>query len=506
MSHQPESAENTREHAFDSPATASQLSTGTSAFPPPPLDLQASAGGALQMKAESEDEASASAQPIQQMASHDTGCGCDVCQMQVTQAKQAGGTVQMQVAQMQRFQDRNDIRVFQDDHTFDNGEVGLRQQIQIYTLPAGESVTVSCLNDEQEEENRRQSVVFTGDWVQENPAAIAVLNGRIRHEMAAMIENGHDNLIEGWLTEFEEAGHDQGRLEQLEEDLGRARARAGREGWDAERAMNTGPYLVEEGSRGASWLGRGYNSDHTADQNLSEEDMEALLRRRADSGDRRAENAIWERENASSFNSQPAGIRHRRIRELVSQRRISPGTSRPTPENSDPDPRLQNKLYTRYTRLHAAWDIGGPENTAVYTPLNGHVISIGNSTTYGNHVRIRHDHAPPTTAGPGRRGQARGEETEVPVTTHYCHLNTVLLRPGQSVFAGQAIGLLGDTGSGGMHLHFSVVLRGGLSSANEAASGLRPREWWQQVTGSDNPYRPASQSEEEGAQGEQTEP
>jgi murein DD-endopeptidase MepM/ murein hydrolase activator NlpD len=103
-------------------------------------------------------------------------------------------------------------------------------------------------------------------------------------------------------------------------------------------------------------------------------------------------------------------------------------------------------------RLHRGIDIGADRGTPVHAVDNG-IVSLavsacteGNGACgggFGNHVRLTH-----------LQNAAFNE-------TVYAHLQTVTVRHGQTVSAGQVIGTLGNTGrSTGPHLHFETW-RGG---------------------------------------------
>jgi len=73
----------------------------------------------------------------------------------------------------------------------------------------------------------------------------------------------------------------------------------------------------------------------------------------------------------------------------------------------------------------------------VYSVLDGTVERTGEDTRSGRWVRIRH---------------ARG------LLSAYAHLDRIDVSPGQSVRAGQPIGISGNTGTGtGPHLHFRLI-------------------------------------------------
>ncbi|WP_409298016.1 peptidoglycan DD-metalloendopeptidase family protein [Peribacillus sp. SCS-26] len=85
---------------------------------------------------------------------------------------------------------------------------------------------------------------------------------------------------------------------------------------------------------------------------------------------------------------------------------------------------------------HKGIDIAAPINTKVMASKAGEVSRAYFSHSYGNVVFIQHE------------GQYE---------TVYAHLNSILVKPGDSVKGGQAVGLMGTTGhSTGVHLHFEI--------------------------------------------------
>ncbi|MCB9453655.1 MAG: M23 family metallopeptidase [Anaerolineaceae bacterium] len=105
-------------------------------------------------------------------------------------------------------------------------------------------------------------------------------------------------------------------------------------------------------------------------------------------------------------------------------------------------------------RVHHGIDMPNPIGQTVRAAGSGTIVwaadglrieggAFQNSPSYGNVIVIRHDF--------GYRGQ--------PLFTLYAHLSAVLVAPGQVVNAGDAIGLVGDTGRvSGPHVHFEVRL------------------------------------------------
>lgn len=98
-----------------------------------------------------------------------------------------------------------------------------------------------------------------------------------------------------------------------------------------------------------------------------------------------------------------------------------------------------------YSWLHHGLDIAGPKNSAVYAAKAGtvEVSQCGWNSGYGCYIIINH--------GGG-------------VKTLYGHHNELLVKVGDSVSAGQTIGLMGNTGKvrgvTGIHLHFEVIING----------------------------------------------
>lgn len=97
-----------------------------------------------------------------------------------------------------------------------------------------------------------------------------------------------------------------------------------------------------------------------------------------------------------------------------------------------------------YAKLHTGIDVGA--TGTIVAPDSGRVIMTITSTAYGNFTVIDHG------VIDGRR-----------VTTAYAHQAQFLVREGQAVAKGEAIGIVGSTGySTGPHLHFEVREDGAL--------------------------------------------
>lgn len=90
--------------------------------------------------------------------------------------------------------------------------------------------------------------------------------------------------------------------------------------------------------------------------------------------------------------------------------------------------------------FHEGIDIAVPAGTAFRAASSGTVLFSGALGGYGNTVVLEHENG-------GR--------------TLYAHASQLLVRPGETVAAGQAIGLVGTTGhSTGPHLHFETLVSG----------------------------------------------
>ncbi|MGH2347673.1 MAG: peptidoglycan DD-metalloendopeptidase family protein, partial [Chloroflexota bacterium] len=97
--------------------------------------------------------------------------------------------------------------------------------------------------------------------------------------------------------------------------------------------------------------------------------------------------------------------------------------------------------YNGYSHFHTGIDFGVPMDTPIQAAGAGKVVAAGwDNTGFGNRVIIDH-----------------GNGTE----TLYGHLDKITVQAGDTVQAGQQIGLSGSTGnSSGPHLHFGVEVNG----------------------------------------------
>jgi murein DD-endopeptidase MepM/ murein hydrolase activator NlpD len=93
-----------------------------------------------------------------------------------------------------------------------------------------------------------------------------------------------------------------------------------------------------------------------------------------------------------------------------------------------------------YNSCHTGIDIGAPSGLSVKAAESGTVATISRGGIYGNAVLLVH---------------ANG------LTTFYAHLSSTSVQIGQSVGAGEQVGLVGSTGwSTGPHLHFETRING----------------------------------------------
>lgn len=101
------------------------------------------------------------------------------------------------------------------------------------------------------------------------------------------------------------------------------------------------------------------------------------------------------------------------------------------------DGKVTSKFGPRKKRFHYGVDIDLETGDAVSAAFDGKVRIAKKSKTYGNVIVIRHSNG---------------------LETYYAHLSKINVVVGQEVFAGDKIGLGGNTGSRshGSHLHFEI--------------------------------------------------
>ncbi len=106
----------------------------------------------------------------------------------------------------------------------------------------------------------------------------------------------------------------------------------------------------------------------------------------------------------------------------------------------------RGKITQGYHGGHLALDIADRSKPPIWAAGGGTVSSVSTGTYgggYGNHVYIDHGNG---------------------LVSHYAHLDTVNVAPGQWVNQGDVIGIMGNTGrvygATGIHLHFEVIDNG----------------------------------------------
>ena len=90
--------------------------------------------------------------------------------------------------------------------------------------------------------------------------------------------------------------------------------------------------------------------------------------------------------------------------------------------------------------MHAGLDFRGPIGSPIHAAAQGRVTFVGTKAGYGKVVEVSHGNG---------------------MMTRYAHMSAWRARVGQTVEAGDVIGLIGNTGrSTGPHLHFEVHVHG----------------------------------------------
>jgi murein DD-endopeptidase MepM/ murein hydrolase activator NlpD len=96
--------------------------------------------------------------------------------------------------------------------------------------------------------------------------------------------------------------------------------------------------------------------------------------------------------------------------------------------------------FTGEARFHRGVDLRAAYGTEVPAASGGAVVFAGERGTYGNLVAVRDEHG---------------------VETRYAHLSAVLVKEGDVVTPGTAVGRVGSSGrSAAPHLHFEVLVNG----------------------------------------------
>ncbi|MEO6903879.1 MAG: M23 family metallopeptidase [Bacteroidia bacterium] len=112
--------------------------------------------------------------------------------------------------------------------------------------------------------------------------------------------------------------------------------------------------------------------------------------------------------------------------------------------------RVTSDFGVRKNKFHYGIDIDLETGDKVDAAFDGKVRIARRSVTYGNVIVIRHENG---------------------LETYYAHLSQINVNVGDEVYAGQAIGLGGNTGrSHGSHLHFEVRYLGNPINPNDIIS------------------------------------
>lgn len=107
---------------------------------------------------------------------------------------------------------------------------------------------------------------------------------------------------------------------------------------------------------------------------------------------------------------------------------------------------VQGRISSRFgwrnlfRRMHYGLDVAAPTGTPIFASMGGTVTYANRMGRYGLLIEIDHDNG---------------------VVTRYGHCDAIMVRPGESVFKGEMIGEVGNTGfSTGSHLHFEIRIDG----------------------------------------------
>ena len=102
--------------------------------------------------------------------------------------------------------------------------------------------------------------------------------------------------------------------------------------------------------------------------------------------------------------------------------------------------RLSSGFKMRWGRFHKGIDMACPTGTKVHAADGGTVVTASYKPSYGNLVEIDHQNG---------------------YLTKYAHNSKILVKPGDKVYEGQVVALVGSTGnSTGPHCHFEVRYHG----------------------------------------------
>jgi murein DD-endopeptidase MepM/ murein hydrolase activator NlpD len=95
---------------------------------------------------------------------------------------------------------------------------------------------------------------------------------------------------------------------------------------------------------------------------------------------------------------------------------------------------------TKKEEMHKGIDIGAKIGDSIFASMDGEIETAEMDSTYGNYIKISHE---------------GGFETL------YAHCSELLVKKGQTVYQGDVIAKVGNTGlSDGPHLHFEIIKDG----------------------------------------------
>lgn len=114
---------------------------------------------------------------------------------------------------------------------------------------------------------------------------------------------------------------------------------------------------------------------------------------------------------------------------------------------------LRTDPFTGLRDYHPGIDFAAAEGSEVLAVASGIVTEAGEKNGYGNLVEINHGNG---------------------YVTRYGHNARILVKPGDRVYRGQAIALMGSTGrSTGPHVHFELVLNGSVVNPGQYMQAAR---------------------------------
>lgn len=106
----------------------------------------------------------------------------------------------------------------------------------------------------------------------------------------------------------------------------------------------------------------------------------------------------------------------------------------------------------RSIRHHEGVDLAAPNGAQVRAVAGGTVVFADPYKGYGNLIVVKHNDS---------------------LTTHYGHLQKILVSPGQKIKPGEVIGVVGETGiTTGPHLHFEIRFDGRSQDPERFIPGL----------------------------------